>query len=240
MRLRPLSSVDSDGSRRLSFMLGDEPITHTVIEQKLCRKIVNLARIKKDLEICVASLNAALELMIDMWNSGKQLNSVNAEYPEDSLTFQALICTAFVSYGRAFVDSAIDHRRIYSTDSGRRYADLHAWAMDSMRHGYFAHTRSHPFDVPVVAATFFPMRGLAYRGIVSNLNFHLHVDETAIQDMLEMAEYVYNDVCDRLMKRIDDLDDYLRKSGKLPELAQASVYVTEIPAPPKPPRLTPR
>lgn len=239
MIFKPVSKITETGSRTLSFMCRDEPAMHALIEQKYCRKLINCARVKKDLETAIAAFSSALDVVTDDLN-GEIPRSINAHYPAEGVKLQSLVCNGFVSYGRAFVDSAIDHKRLYSTDEGKRYAELHKWAMEHMRHGYFAHSSAHPFDVPVVVASFRPMASMAYSGLVSNLNFCIDIGADALADMIEMAEFALAHICEKMQGHMADLDRFLHSQNLLPSLAKAAKYVTEFPPIARPPSLPPK
>ena len=218
-------------------MNGDIPLLHTKIEEKYARKIVRTARVKKDLEACIASFDCAIEMFYDLHSKRADLKAFNAEYPRDSIKLQSLFCNGFVSYGRVFVDSAVSHTRLYSGEEGEKFLPLHKYAMEVMRHGYYAHTNVNVFDEPIVAATFFPGPYPQFFGMVSNLNFSHVFEDTLILDMLEMAKFAYSKIENQLKERLDDLERMIRTRQMIPTLANKAVYATQLPAPPRPPTI---
>lgn len=240
MGKRPLAVWNKDGSRSLTFMLGDVPLLHARIPDKYTKKIVTSARVRKDLEVCIASFSRALSTLMDVHNSGGDIRSMNERYPEEIVRFQAFLSSGFVSYGRVFVDSYVDHKRLYSEEDGERFIELHQWAMEVMRNGYYAHTGVNMFDDPVIAATFMHADGLRFTGLVSDLNYSFIFEDEMVLNMLEMAEFAYAYINRRLLKQLDALHKMLMEKDMMGELAASAVYATRLPCHARPPKLPPQ
>ncbi len=240
MRKRPLTAWNKDGSRSLTFMLGDVPLLHARIPDKYTKKIVTSARVRKDLEVCIASFNRALSTLMDVHNSDGDISSMNEKFPEEIVRFQAFLSCGFVSYGRVFVDSYVDHKRLYSEEEGERFVELHQWAMEVMRNGYYAHTGVNMFDDPVIAATFLHANGQSFTGLVSDINYSFIFEDEMVLNMLEMAEFAYAYINRRLLDQLEALHKMLIEKNMMSELAASAVYATRLPCHAPPPKLPPQ